>query len=473
MSDTIKEIQSSVTELLEANKATDAKVKELADGVITAAEFKAHKEATDAAFIKAREDIEKSAKAIRADNAARQAVMGGGEKTLRHFQSANRRIISGESFGAGVKGFADVAEYQAWEDGFKFGTSRPMFARMESSGASEKVKQFANVIHNALDGTSGTGGAVALPESQRETIELAVRDMSGGLIEAMGGRPTARDSVKQRVWAAHTVPDVDATQRRKAAAEYTTVSATGVMREVTRNVHALKGLYQADDDYLDDAEAGVESLFQDGLSQDFASKLVAALVDGVGSAGATVQGLISDVNDATAGTYDWYAANNVFEPGYVVKSGAQGALGTGSGRAADADAHDKLQELAGSLRAQFRGSAVWLMHPSVLVAIRNLKDTSGHPLFQAVYTGDGANPLRETLMGARIIVADHMPRLSSSQDRTVIGYGNLGMGYKYFPRRELVLETFRKPDLTEWYLKSRFAAGWQDGQAFPFFSASA
>ena len=471
MSDTIKAIESSVKEMLENQSTLTSKIEQVEKGAITETELKSYKDESDKNFVKMREDLEKATKAIRAENAAKEAEYSAKHNLNENFHTANRRIISGENFG-GIKGFANVSEYRAYEEAFKFAFNRRMFERMESSGASAKVVEYAKVIRNALDGASN-GGSIALPEAQVEAIELAVREMSAGLIPALGGRPTARDSVKVRVWGTHTVPDIVAAERRAAAAEYTTVSATGTMSSKSLNVYPLKGLYQADDDYLEDSEAGVQSLFQDGLAQDFASKLTAALVDGVGASGATIQGLVSAVNDATSETYDWYGTNNVFEPGYVVKSGAQGSLGTGSGRAADIDAHNKLQQLAGSIPAQFRGGSRWLMHPSVLVSIRNLKDSNGQPLFQAVYTGDGANPLRETLMGSPIILADHMPRLSSSQDRTVIGYGNLNAAYKYFPRRELQLETFRKPDLVEWYLKQRFAAGYQNGQAFPFYQAAA
>ena len=318
----------------------------------------------------------------------------------------------------------------------------------------------AERICNALDGNSNANGAVALPEAQREAIEQATRAVSPGLMEALGGRNTARDAVSLRVWDKNTVPDPGGVgSRRKAAAEYQTVSGTGEMRSKSFDVRAHKGLYQADEDYLDDAEAGIESLWEDGLAEDFASSRANVIVNGAGTAN-LFEGMVVNIKDGTAVNYNAYSAANAFQGLFAVKSGVNGALGNeSSSGAGDADiqAVNNLIDLVASVPSRWAGGRmVWVMNRRTLAAVRKLRDANGQSLYQANFSGNGQDPMTQEILGYPVLLLDHMPGLNSSAASVPIGFGNLGAYMKFFPRRELSLETFKKPDIYEFYLEAAF-----------------
>ena len=216
-------------------------------------------------------------------------------------------------------------------------------------------------------------------------------------------------------------------------------------------------------------------MFRDGLGMDFGEKRTGTVINGAGTSGLH-EGLVVGLKDGSANDYNWYSAANAFQGAWVAKSGANGVLAQESATdAGDADIvlANRLISMVAGIPTRFLAGSVWLMNRKILAAIRQVRDANGQSLFQANYAGNGQNPMTMELLGFPVILADQMPGLDSTKATIPLGFGNLGEYYKVFPRRDLVLETYRKPDLIQWYLKERFAAAKLHGQAFQFYRAGA
>ena len=91
--------------------------------------------------------------------------------------------------------------------------------------------------------------------------------------------------------------------------------------------------------------------------------------------------------------------------------------------AADAVTFDALEDLVGSLKAQYRNGAVWLMNRKTASAIRKIKSTDGVSLWQS--SMQLGQP--DVLLGYEVAIDEDMPDIAANS--LPICFGNIAKGY--------------------------------------------
>ena len=78
---------------------------------------------------------------------------------------------------------------------------------------------------------------------------------------------------------------------------------------------------------------------------------------------------------------------------------------------------DELMDLFHSLKAPYRGKAVWVMNDATIKAVRKLKDNNGQYLWQNALTADAPN----TLLGRPVYTSAYMPTIAGGAKSIAFG----------------------------------------------------
>lgn len=116
-----------------------------------------------------------------------------------------------------------------------------------------------------------------------------------------------------------------------------------------------------------------------------------------------------------------------------------------------------------SLRPDYLNEAVWVMSRSTLAAVRKLKDSNGHYLWQAGLEGD----FRQRLLGYPIELSDEMPALNMEEASSAIAFGNFKRGYQIVDRAgtRVLRDPYSSKPYVEFYTTRRVGGNLIDCRA--------
>jgi HK97 family phage major capsid protein len=116
-----------------------------------------------------------------------------------------------------------------------------------------------------------------------------------------------------------------------------------------------------------------------------------------------------------------------------------------------------------SLRPELLNGAVWVMSRSTLAAVRKLKDSNGHYLWQAGLEGD----FRQRILGYPIELSDEMPPLDLEEASSAIAFGNFKRGYQIVDRAgtRVLRDPYSSKPYVEFYTTRRVGGNLIDSRA--------
>jgi len=127
---------------------------------------------------------------------------------------------------------------------------------------------------------------------------------------------------------------------------------------------------------------------------------------------------------------------------------------------------DEIIDLFYSVIAPYRQNGVWICNDRTVAAIRKLKGTDGHYLWQPALSAGAP----DTLLGKPIYTDPHVPTLGSAADSRVIGFGNVRRAYTIRDVLGVTIkfldQTFAAKDQVAWRGKLRTDAAVVDANAF-------
>ncbi|HMT14673.1 MAG TPA: phage major capsid protein [Aestuariivirga sp.] len=142
--------------------------------------------------------------------------------------------------------------------------------------------------------------------------------------------------------------------------------------------------------------------------------------------------------------------------------GKTGYITTGvSGGFAASGASDALVDLIYSLKAGYRQNGTFVMSRATQAAIRKLKDSQGHYLWQPAATADG----QASLMNFPVVESEHMPDIAA--DAHALAFGDFRRGYLIVDRVgvRLLRDPYSAKPYVLFYTTKRVGGGIQDFDA--------
>lgn len=190
-----------------------------------------------------------------------------------------------------------------------------------------------------------------------------------------------------------------------AARPETDTPQLGMFRVELKEVYALP---KASQTLIDQSDIDVLGWLQSKIGEAFATKEATAFHTGVGVA--DPRGILEYTNVATSdATRAWGQLE-------YLPSGASGAFHTTK--------MDPLHDMVGSLKAQYRRGAVWLMNRGTAKTLRKLKEaTTDAYLWQtSVMAGQP-----DMLLGYPVEIDEYMPDIAANS--LSLAFGNIGKAY--------------------------------------------
>ena len=209
----------------------------------------------------------------------------------------------------------------------------------------------------------------------------------------------------------------------------------------TMELYAMPSATQA---LLDDSVVDIETWLAGEIDTLFAEQEGAAFVNGDGTnkpKGFLAYPTVSD---------DSWSWGNL---GYVA-TGAAGAFPA-------SNPSDVLLNLVYTLKAGYRQNATWVMNRKVQSAIRQLKDTQGHYLWQPPVLAGG----QASLMNFPLVEAEDMPAIAANS--LSIAFGDFQRGYLVVDRigLRLLRDPYSAKPFVLFYTTKRVGGGMQDFSA--------
>lgn len=222
-----------------------------------------------------------------------------------------------------------------------------------------------------------------------------------------------------------------------------TETATATFGEITPPMGEIYANPAATNQLLEDAEVNLETWLAGEIATEFAKQEGTAFISGSGTN--RPGGFL---NHATGGTL---AASNPLGAIAVRNSGVANTIG---------DADD-LVDLCYDLPSSFRSGAVWAMNRLTEAAVRKMKTSDGHFLWQpGLAVGAPA-----TLLGYPIAEMPDMPNIAANS--LSIAFGNFMQGYLIVERAatEILRDPFTNKPFVHFYAKRRVGGTVQNPEA--------
>ncbi|MFT0890911.1 phage major capsid protein [Pseudochelatococcus sp. G4_1912] len=217
-----------------------------------------------------------------------------------------------------------------------------------------------------------------------------------------------------------------------------------VLEELDFPALELYALPAATQTLLDDAVVNIEEWLVSEIETAFAEQESKAFIEGTGTG--QPKGIIKYPTIANA-SWEW---------------GKLGTTVTGAAGAFPAsNPADILLDLIYSLKAGYRQNGTFIMNRKVQSAVRKLKDSNGHYLWQAPATADQA----ASLFSFPIVEAEHMPDIAA--DSLSIAFGDFRRGYLIVDRAgvRVLRDPYSAKPYVLFYTTKRVGGGIQDFDA--------
>ncbi|MDR3494070.1 MAG: phage major capsid protein [Ancalomicrobiaceae bacterium] len=289
----------------------------------------------------------------------------------------------------------------------------------------------------ALSVGSGTDGGYTVP-TEIETFVMQRLAQISPIRSIAGNRQVSSPTFQKAFsatgpaggWVAETTP--------------ATATATPALQQMVFPTMELFAMPSATQALLDDSVVDIETWLAGEIDTLFAEQEGAAFVNGDGTnkpKGFLAYPTIAD---------DSWSWGNL---GYVL-SGAAGAFPT-------TNASDVLLTLVYALRAGYRQNAAWVMSRKTQSAIRQLKDSQGHYLWQPPALAGG----QASLMNFPLVEAEDMPAIAANS--LSIAFGDFQRGYLVVDRvgLRLLRDPYSAKPFVLFYTTKRVGGGMQDFNA--------
>lgn len=213
-------------------------------------------------------------------------------------------------------------------------------------------------------------------------------------------------------------------------------TATPQLQKLQISVHEVYAKPRATQKLLDDARIDVESWLVKCIAQKIAQAENLSFIRGDGQN--KPKGILNYPTVAGA-NWEW----GKFEE---IKSGHKGAFAQNNGA-------DVLIRLLSVLKPEYHRGAVWLMSRSAFAAVRMLKDTQGHYLWQPSLTAG----VPSTLLGYPVEISEDLPVFSPGIASKSIFFGNFKEGYQIVDRTgiKILRDPYSAKPYVEFYTTKR------------------
>ncbi|MEL6873501.1 MAG: phage major capsid protein, partial [Pseudomonadota bacterium] len=214
----------------------------------------------------------------------------------------------------------------------------------------------------------------------------------------------------------------------------------------TMELYAMPAATQA---LLDDSAVDIDQWISDEVRAAFAEQESAAFVAGDGI---NKPRGFTDYDTVDNGAWSWGSIG-------TVKSGAAGAF-------AATDPADALIDLIYAVKASYRANASFVMNRSTQAAVRKLKDSDGHYIWQPA-SAPGQAP---SLLGFPVVEAEDM--VDMAPDAPAIAFGDFRRGYLIIDRVgiRVLRDPYSSKPYVLFYTTKRVGGGVQDFDAIKFLS---
>jgi HK97 family phage major capsid protein len=297
----------------------------------------------------------------------------------------------------------------------------------------------------AMSVATDSDGGYLVPDETERAINASLRDVSP--IRAIATVRQVTGSVLKKPFAV-SGPATGWAGETAARPE----TDTPTLAELTFPTMELYAMPAATQSLLDDTAIDIDQWIADEVRAAFAEQEGTAFVAGDG------------VNKPR-GFLDYpTVANAAWTHGNIgtVASGAAGDF-------AAADPADALIDLIYAVKAGYRANASFVMNRATQAAVRKLKDSDGHYVWQPS-TSPGEAP---TLHGFPVVEAEDMPDIAA--DSTAIAFGDFRRGYLVVDRVgiRVLRDPFSSKPYVLFYTTKRVGGGVQDFDAIKLMQFSA
>lgn len=221
-------------------------------------------------------------------------------------------------------------------------------------------------------------------------------------------------------------------------------TASATLAELQFPAMELYAMPAATQALLDDNAVNLDQWIAQEVETVFAEQESEAFV--VGDGVARPKGFMSYTKVAQSG-WSWG------KTGYITTGVAGGFAASG--------ASDALVDLIYSLKAGYRQNGSFVMSRATQAAIRKLKDTQGHYLWQPAATADGT----ASLMNFPVVESEHMPDIAA--DAHALAFGDFRRGYLIVDRVgvRLLRDPYSAKPYVLFYTTKRVGGGIQNFDA--------
>lgn len=306
------------------------------------------------------------------------------------------------------------------------------------------VRRLQSLEEKALTAGSGPDGGYLVPAETEAAVNRALKAISP--IRAIAGVRQVSGSVYKRPFA--TGGAVTGWVGETAARPETDAPVLAELQFPTVELYAMPAASSA---LLDDAVVNIDDWLAEEVRIAFAEQEGAAFVTGDG-----INKPKGFTTYPTVANASWSWGNL----GYVA-TGADGAF-------AASDPGDALLDLVYAAKAPYRANGNFVMNRATQAAVRKLKDSDGHYLWQPA-AAQGETP---TLLGYPVVEAEDMPDIASGA--TAIAFGDFSRGYLIVDRTgiRVLRDPYSAKPYVLFYTTKRVGGGVQDFDAIKFLKFS-
>ncbi len=301
-------------------------------------------------------------------------------------------------------------------------------------GSEQGLRRFEE---KAMSAGSGTDGGYTVPVELETYIMRRLAQISP--IRAIAGNRQVSSATFQKAfsatgpaggWVAETAPSTE--------------TASPPLQQMVFPTMELYAMPSATQALLDDSVVDLETWLAGEIDTLFAQQEGTAFVTGDGTN--KPKGFLAYPTVADA-SWSW---------------GNIGYLATGvSGDFAAANPSDRLVDLVYAIQAGYRQNATWVMSRKTQAAVRKLKDSQGHYLWQPPALAGG----QATLMNFPLVEAEDMPAIGANS--LSIAFGDFQRGYLVVDRigLRLLRDPYSSKPYVLFYTTKRVGGGMQDFNA--------
>ncbi len=306
--------------------------------------------------------------------------------------------------------------------------NRPIMEKGKNMmGNNSDMKNYlaTGMVQKSLSGTQGTNGGYLVPQTMTESIQ---QNLNKAVSLRALARVTNISTNSLDVLVDKNGCDVGWVSEEGERSD----TKTPDLEKINIPVHEVYAKPRATQQLLDDAHVDVEEWLSQKVSDQMSVTENYAFINGNGEG--KPKGILA------------YDQKNLGQE-------AHGSIGTLNCESVEnALTVDNLIDLMGALKPQYHSNAVWLMSPSVLGALRKLKDSTDRFIWQPSLSDE----MHSQLLGHKVYITNDMPAITDDKP-VLLAFGNFEEGYQIVDRQEMSVlrDPFSAKPYVEFYATKR------------------